>query len=80
MNFGSKGKQKKEKKDMEKKDFFYQLPEELIAQDPLTDRSSSRLMVLNRTTKEVEHRTFRDIIEYLQPKDCLVLNLSLIHI
>lgn len=59
---------------MEKKDFYYYLPEELIAQDPLEDRSASRLMVLDRAKKGVEHRTFRDIIEYLQPKDCLVIN------
>lgn len=59
---------------MEKKDFYYYLPEELIAQDPLEDRSASRLMILDRAKKGVEHRTFRDIIEYLQPKDCLVIN------
>lgn len=55
-------------------DYFYELPEELIAQDPLTDRSSSRLLVLHRDTGVIEHRTFRDVIEYLEPGDCLVIN------
>lgn len=55
-------------------DFTYDLPKELIAQDPLTDRASSRLMVLNKETGEVEHRIFRDVIDYLNPGDCLVLN------
>lgn len=59
---------------MNKKDFYYKLPEELIAQDPLMDRSSSRLMVLNRENGEMEHRYFRDIITYLRPGDCLVIN------
>lgn len=59
---------------MDKKDFYYELPEERIAQDPLEDRSSSRLMVLHRITKRVEHRKFLDIIEFLQPGDCLVVN------
>ncbi len=59
---------------MDKKDFYYMLPEELIAQDPLEDRSSSRLMVLNREKKEIVHRHFRDVITYLQPGDCLVVN------
>lgn len=59
---------------MDRKDFYYNLPEELIAQDPLEDRSSSRLMVLNRVTKAVEHRRFRDVIDFLQPGDCLVVN------
>ena len=52
----------------------YDLPEELIAQDPLEDRSSSRLMVLDRQTGDVEHRHFTDILEYLHPGDCLVIN------
>lgn len=59
---------------MDVKDFYYDLPEELIAQDPLEDRSSSRLMVLDKNTGEVEHRVFRDIISYLKPGDCLVIN------
>ena len=56
------------------KDYEYDLPEELIAQDPLEDRSSSRLMVLDRQTGDVEHRHFTDILEYLHPGDCLVIN------
>lgn len=56
------------------KDFDYNLPPKLIAQDPLVDRSSSRLMVLDRKTGEIEHRHFRDIIEFLNPGDCLVIN------
>ena len=59
---------------MDVKDFDYELPEELIAQDPLEDRSSSRLMVLDRKTGAVEHRHFRDILDYLNPGDCLVIN------
>lgn len=59
---------------MELKDFYYELPEELIAQDPLEDRASSRLMVLHKESGEIEHRHFRDITEYLKPGDCLVLN------
>ncbi len=55
-------------------DFYYDLPKELIAQTPLSDRSSSRLMVLDRKTGQVEHKVFTDIIDYLQPGDCLVLN------
>lgn len=59
---------------MQTKDFDFYLPEELIAQDPLEDRSSSRLLVLNKETGERTHRIFKDIIEYLEPGDCLVLN------
>ena len=59
---------------MDVKDFYYDLPEELIAQDPLEDRSSSRLMVLDKKTGEIEHKIFKDIIDYLEPGDCLVLN------
>lgn len=55
-------------------DFYYDLPQELIAQDPLSDRSSSRLMVLDKNTGEVEHKIFRDIIDYLNTGDCLVIN------
>ena len=59
---------------MDVKDFYFDLPEELIAQDPLKDRSSSRLLVLDRDTGDVQHRVFRDIVEYLRPGDCLVIN------
>ena len=55
-------------------DFYFDLPEELIAQDPLEDRSSSRLLMLNKETGKTEHHIFRDIIDYLNPGDCLVLN------
>ena len=56
------------------KDFWYDLPEELIAQTPLERRDSSRLMVMNRETGEISHRHFYDIVEYLRPGDCLVMN------
>lgn len=59
---------------MDVKDFYYDLPQELIAQDPLEDRSSSRLMVLDKNSGEITHRVFSDIEEYLQPGDCLVIN------
>ena len=59
---------------MKTSDFYYELPRELIAQDPLEDRSSSRLMHLDRRTGAVEHRHFREIKEYLRPGDCLVIN------
>ena len=59
---------------MDEEIFYYDLPQELIAQDPLEDRSSSRLMVLDKITGEVEHRHFKDITEYLRPGDCLVIN------
>lgn len=55
-------------------DFYFDLPEELIAQDPLEDRSSSRLLMLNKESGETSHHIFKDIIEYLNPGDCLVLN------
>ena len=55
-------------------DFYYDLPEELIAQDPLEDRSSSRLLVLDKETGNTEHHIFRDIVGYLNPGDCLVIN------
>ena len=55
-------------------DYDYDLPERLIAQTPLKDRSSSRLMVLNRADKSISHRHFSDVLEYLNPGDCLVLN------
>ena len=59
---------------MKKSDFYYDLPEELIAQHPVEPRDSSRLMVLNRRTGEVEHRLFRDIVDYINENDCLILN------
>ncbi|WP_101877412.1 tRNA preQ1(34) S-adenosylmethionine ribosyltransferase-isomerase QueA [Lachnoclostridium edouardi] len=59
---------------MNVKDFYFDLPEELIAQDPLEDRSSSRLLVLDKHTGEVEHKVFRDILSYLKKGDCLVIN------
>lgn len=55
-------------------DFYYELPQELIAQDPLEDRSSSRLLLLNKQTGEVEHHIFKEVINYLHPGDCLVVN------
>ena len=55
-------------------DYYFDLPKELIAQDPLEDRTASRLLVMNRNTGETEHRIFSDIIEYLKPGDTLVLN------
>ncbi len=59
---------------MKVKDFYFDLPKELIAQHPLEKRDESRLMVLNKKSGEVEHKVFKDIIEYLNPGDCLVLN------
>ena len=59
---------------MNVKDFYFDLPQELIAQDPLEDRSASRLLVLDKETGEIEHRHFRDIVSYLKPGDCLVIN------
>ena len=55
-------------------DFYYDLPKELIAQDPLAERSASRLLVLDKKSGEITHRSFSDIKEYLTPGDCLVLN------
>ena len=59
---------------MKTSDFFYELPEELIAQTPLLQRDSSRMLVLDRVSGEVSHRHFFDVIEYLRPGDCLVMN------
>lgn len=59
---------------MQRKDFYYELPEELIAQDPLLHRSDSRLMVLDRKNNTIEHKHFYDITEYLKAGDCLVIN------
>lgn len=59
---------------MRKEDFYFDLPEELIAQDPLEDRSSSRLLVLDKESGKVEHHIFRDVLHYLNEGDCLVIN------
>ncbi len=59
---------------MKRQDFYFELPEELIAQDPLEDRSGSRLLVVDKETGEVSHHIFKEIIDYLEPGDCLVLN------
>ncbi len=59
---------------MKTSDFNFDLPQELIAQVPIKDRTSSRLMVVDKETGEIEHKIFRDIIDYLNPGDCLVLN------
>ncbi len=59
---------------MKVSDFNYDLPKELIAQHPLEKRDESRLMVLHKDTKEIEHKTFKDVLEYLEPGDCLVRN------
>lgn len=59
---------------MNVRDFNFDLPQELIAQDPLLDRSSSRLLVMDKQTGEIEHRHFRDILSYLKEGDCLVIN------
>ena len=61
-------------KGLKTSDYYFDLPQELIAQDPLEDRAASRLLVMNRQTGEIEHRVFRDIKEYLRPGDTLVLN------
>ena len=59
--------------ELKKSDFYFDLPQELIAQDPLEDRSASRLLVMDKETGEIEHRVFRDIVSYLNPGDCLVI-------
>ncbi|EET59374.1 S-adenosylmethionine:tRNA ribosyltransferase-isomerase [Marvinbryantia formatexigens DSM 14469] len=59
---------------MKTSDFYFDLPQELIAQDPLEDRSSSRLLVLDRRTGQMEHHIFKEIVHYLNPGDCLVIN------
>lgn len=60
--------------ELKKSDFYFDLPQELIAQDPLEDRSASRLLVLDKDTGAVEHHNFKEITSYLRPGDCLVLN------
>ena len=57
-----------------KSDFYFDLPEELIAQDPLADRSGSRMLMLDKTDGRIEHHIFKEIVDYLRPGDCLVLN------
>lgn len=59
---------------MQLKDFYYDLPQELIAQSPLPDRSSSRLMHVDKVTGEITHGIFKDICDYFKPGDCLVIN------
>ena len=59
---------------MKRQDFYYELPEELIAQDPLEDRSGSRLLVLDRESGAVSHHVFREVVDYLEEGDCLVVN------
>ena len=59
---------------MKTSDFYFDLPQELIAQDPLEDRSSSRLLVLDKKNGDIEHHIFRDIVDFLNPGDCLVVN------
>ena len=59
---------------MKTSDFYFDLPEELIAQVPVKDRTSAKLMVLDKETGEIEHKVFKDVIDYLNPGDCLVLN------
>ena len=59
---------------MDVKDFYYDLPDELIAQDPLENRADSRLLVLGKQTGQISHRIFSDVTEYLKPGDCLVIN------
>lgn len=60
--------------ELKKSDFYFDLPQELIAQDPLEDRSASRLLVLDKESGEISHHIFKEIVDYLNPGDCLVLN------
>lgn len=68
------GRLEKAPAELKKKDFYFDLPQELIAQDPLEDRSSSRLLVLDKHTGAMSHHVFRDVESFLRPGDCLVLN------
>ena len=61
---------------MKKSDFYFDLPEHLIAQHPLEKRDSSRLLVLDRKSGQVEHKHFTDVIDYMEAGDCLVMNNS----
>ena len=60
--------------ELKKSDFYFELPQKLIAQDPLEDRSASRLLLLNKNTGQTAHDVFHNITRYLRPEDCLVLN------
>lgn len=71
---GLQGRQGFEKTEWKRSDFYFDLPQELIAQDPLADRAASRLLLLDKDSGEVRHRVFREIVDYLEPGDCLVLN------
>jgi len=62
------------KQEIQTSDFYFDLPEELIAQDPLEDRSASRMLVLDKKSGDVKHSNFKHIVDYLRPGDCLVLN------
>ena len=62
------------KDELKTSDFYFDLPGELIAQDPLEERTSSRLLILDKKTGDIKHQAFRNIIDYLNPGDCLVLN------
>ena len=73
-NFSIINARKRKDKTMDVKEFDYHLPEELIAQVPIQKRDESRLMVLHRDTQAIEHKVFKDILNYLQPGDCLVRN------
>ena len=59
---------------MKKHDCYYDLPNELIAQTPIEPRDASRMMVVNRQTGEIEHKHFYEVVDYLNPGDCLILN------
>lgn len=59
---------------MKLSDFYFELPDELIAQEPLADRSASKLMIVHKNSKEIEHKTFKNILDLLHPGDCLVIN------
>ena len=63
-----------EQANLKTSDFYFDLPKELIAQDPLEDRSSSRLLMVDKNTGDIKHEVFRNIVDYLHPGDCLVLN------
>ena len=59
---------------MKTSDFYYDLPQELIAQHPMEPRDSSRLMIMDRQSGALQHRIFRDVIDFLNPGDCLIVN------
>ncbi len=59
---------------MNKKDFYFDLPKEYIAQTPLKDRAAAKLLILDKKNGEIKHKIFRDILEYIQPADCLIIN------